>query len=194
MRTTNIKKPHLKASDSELIEHYLLTQKDVYFHQLYGRYSDKVYSKCLSLLKEEALAQDAMQEIFVKIFLNLSKFGGKSKFSTWVYSITYNYCIDFIRRKKRSKAIFSDEIENAPEVIDEIEDAELLSMEVGRLKNVLENIPVGDKIVLLMKYQQEMSIKEIAEGMNKTESAIKMKIKRAKHKARQVYKEIYPAD
>jgi len=67
----------------------------------------------------------------------------------------------------------------------------LLTMQVGRLKNVLNNIPVGDKAVLLMKYQEEMQIKEIAVVLGKSESAIKMKIKRAKHKSKEVYKKLY---
>lgn len=171
-------------SDPEIIKTYLHSQASVCFGLLYSRYSNKVFSKCMTLLKDEALAQDAMQEIFTKIFLNLSKFSGKSKFSTWVYSITYNFCIDYIRRNKRQNNLFSDEMEKAPDVIDEVDDRELLEMEVKKLKKVLELIPAGDKAILLMKYQEEMSIRDIAGVLGKTESAIKMKIKRAKAKAK----------
>lgn len=174
-----------------MIQAYLKTQEPSFFNILYKKYSVKVYSKCISLLKEEALAKDATQEIFIKIFLNLSKFGAQSKFSTWVYSITYNYCIDLIRKKKKTSSIFSDEIENAPDIVDDVPDAALLTMEVGRLKRVLEEIPIGDKAILLMKYQEEMQIKEIAVALNKSESAIKMKIKRAKHKSQLVYKKLF---
>jgi len=75
--------------------------------------------------------------------------------------------------------------------VEEVEDHELLQIELGRLKEVLSRIPVGDKAILMMKYQEEMSIREIAEALDKTESAIKMKIKRAKAKALNVYKDIY---
>ena len=71
-------------------------------------------------------------------------------------------------------------------------DEALLEMEVKRLGRVLDLIPSGDRAVLLMKYQDDLSIKEIAEILNKTESAIKMKIKRAKHKAQKVYRDIFP--
>ena len=179
----------MKISDEELIRHYLETQDSGYFDQLYGKYSTKVFSKCISLLKDEGRAQDATQDIFLKIFLNLSKFGGKSKFSTWIYSITYNYCIDLIRKKKKSGNIFSDEIERAPDLAEEVPDSALLEMEVKKLKIVLDIIPVGDKAVLLMKYQDDMSIREISETLNKSESAIKMKLKRAKHKAQKVYQD-----
>ncbi len=59
---------------------------------------------------------------------------------------------------------------------------------------VLENIPIGDKAILWMKYQDDLQIKEIANMLDKTESAIKMKIKRAKHKAKMVYEELFPGD
>ena len=144
------------------------------------------------MLKNEAQAQDATQEIFTKIFLNLSKFSERSKFSTWVYSITYNFCIDYIRKKKKEKKLFSDEIEDPPDIIEEVTDESLLEMEVKKLDTVLKTIPTGDRAVLLMKYQDELSIKEIAEILDKTESAIKMKIKRAKHKAQKVYRDIFP--
>jgi RNA polymerase sigma-70 factor (ECF subfamily) len=143
------------------------------------------------MLKDEGLAQDATQDIFIKILGNLAKFNERSKFSTWLYSITYNYCIDFLRRKKKERNLFTDEAENPPDVEDDIDDRELLEIEVDRLKNILERIPPGDKAILLMKYQQEMSIREIAEGLDKTESAIKMKIKRAKEKALATYKKLY---
>lgn len=183
---------HKEMKDLEVIHTYLETQASQCFSLLYKRYAGKVYAKCLSLLKDEALAQDATQEIFTKIFTNLSKFRERSKFSTWVYSITYNYCIDFIRRRKKVQNLFSDEMENAPDIPDdEIPDKLLLEIEIKRLKEVLDNIPPGDKAVLLMKYQDEMTIKEIAEILDKTESAIKMKIKRAKVKAQDVHRDLY---
>jgi len=130
-------------------------------------------------------------EELIRHYLETSKFGGKSKFSTWIYSITYNYCIDLIRKKKKDGSIFSDEIENAPDLAEEVPDSALLEMEVKKLKVVLDIIPVGDKAVavLLMKYQDEMSIKEISDSLDKSESAIKMKLKRAKHKAQKAYED-----
>lgn len=188
------KNTSVKISDGDAVNLYLQTSESAYFSLLYDRYSDKVYRKCISLLKDEALAQDATQGIFMKIFINLAKFSGKSKFSTWLYSITYNFCIDYLRRIKKERNLFSDEIESVAEPIEEVEDKELLEMKVSRLKKVLDNIPSGDKAILLMKYQEDMSIKEIAEILDKTENAIKMKIKRAKHKAKLVYSQLFPSN
>lgn len=180
-----------KLTDEEVISLYLKSRSSSYFTMLYSRYSGKVFSKCISLLKVEQLADDATQDIFLKIYLNLAKFSGKSKFSTWVYSITYNYCIDYIRKKKKEKNIFSEDIENVGEPLSDVPDFELLEIEVERLKKVMDVIPPGDKAVLLMKYQDDMSIRDIAEVLSKSESAIKMKLKRAKHKAQISYKEIF---
>ena len=102
-----------KVKDIDLIQEYLRTKDARHFTTLYRKYSGKVYGKCLSLLREEHLAKDATQDIFMKIFLNLNQFGAQSKFSTWVYSITYNYCIDQIRKKKKMSNLFSDEMEKA---------------------------------------------------------------------------------
>ncbi len=179
-------------TDEEVIEVYLATQNANYFNILYERYTAKVFGKCYSLLKSEAQAQDAAQEIFVKVLLSLSKFSGKSKFSTWLYSITYNFCIDVIRKNKKNIGVLVDDINAYGEVIiDEIEDSELMETNVIRLKAVLNKIPAGDKAILLMKYQDEFSIKEICGILNKSESAVKMKIKRAKEKFKKTYKELY---
>jgi RNA polymerase sigma factor (sigma-70 family) len=175
---------HRGMEDLEIILTYLDTQAEPCFTLIYNRYSAKVYAKCLSLLKNEALARDATQEIFTKIFLNLARFGQRSRFSTWVYSITYNYCIDFLRKQQKKQALFSDELDDPPDLADqEVPDYQLLEMEVQLLKKVLDDIPAGDKAVLLMKYQDDMSIRDMAEVLDKSESAIKMKLKRAKAKA-----------
>lgn len=143
------------------------------------------------MLKDETLAKDATQEIFTKVFLKLSTFGEKSKFSTWLYSVTYNYCIDYIRKQRKELALFTHESEELPDIEEEEGDEQLMEMEVGRLRKVLELIPPGDKAILLMKYQDELSIREISEAIDKSESAVKMQIKRAKVKAQLVYKEHY---
>lgn len=179
---------HKDLSDGEIIRLYLQTQRSDYFSVLYQRYATKVFGKCISILKDYDEAKDAVQDIFVKIMTNLVNFGERAQFSTWVYSITYNYCIDIIRKKKKEKTLFTDDIERVPDVAEEeVPDEFLLEMEVKHLKAVLEDLPTGDRMILLMKYQDDMSIRDISEVLNKTESAVKMKIKRAKHKAQELF-------
>ena len=169
--------------DSEVIKMYLKYQSEQCFSLLYNRYVKKVYAKCISILKEESLARDATQEIFLKIFLNLIRFEEKARFSTWVYAITYNYCIDFLRRSKKAVELFSDDFDKITDIEDEVSDEVLLNMEIGQLKSVLDSLALGDRLMLLMKYQDDLSIKEISQIVSKSESAVKMQLKRAKAKA-----------
>ena len=178
-------------SDEEIVDMYIASQSPRLFDILYDRYSKKVFVKCNSLLRDQAKAEDAMQEIFIKVLLNLSKFNKKAKFSTWLYSITYNYCIDSIRKGKKRKSVSVEDVGELEEVPDTIDDKRLLETNIVRLKAVLDKIPSEDKAILLMKYQDDMSIKEIGSALSKSESAVKMKIKRAKEKFVKQYSIIY---
>ncbi len=182
-------------TDSELIARYLRTQNTHDFTLLYRRYAGKVFAKCISMLSDEALARDATQDIFIKVLLNLSRFNEQSSFSTWIYSITYNYCIDMIRKKKKLPLIFTEDVGKVSHELEpEVPDSVLLEMKQDRLEKVLDRLPPGDKAILLMKYIDDLQIKDIAEVLNKTESAIKMQIMRAKQKAQSVYDELYEND
>ena len=194
MTAVSTKKTSASAalSDSKLIALYLQEQDARYFSQLYRRYAGKVFAKCISMLADHGLARDATQDVFIKILLNLSKFTEQSSFSTWVYSITYNYCIDLIRKKKKNILIFTEDIGRiSTETEVEIPDSVILEMETNRLEKVMDKLPVGDKAILDMKYTEDLSIKEIGEILNKTESAIKMQIMRAKIKAQGIYTDMF---
>lgn len=189
--TRKISKP-APLTDSQLIALYLQDQDAQYFSQLYRRYAGKVFAKCISMLADHGMARDATQDVFIKILLNLAKFTEQSSFSTWVYSITYNYCIDLIRKKKKNILLFTEDVGRiSTEKEVEIPDSVILEMETNRLEKVMEKLPIGDKAILDMKYTDDMSIKEIGEVLNKTESAIKMQIMRAKIKAQGIYAELY---
>ena len=181
-------------SDGELISQYLRTQDSTYFTLLYRRYASKVFAKCYSMLLDDGQARDATQDIFIKLLLNLSKFTEHSSFSTWVYSITYNYCIDLIRKKKKMPLIFTEDVgkvSRETSEIDDIPDSVLLEMEQNRLEKVFEHLPPGDKAILMMKYIDDLSIREIGNVLSKTESAIKMQIMRAKQKSQSIYEELF---
>lgn len=176
-------------SDEDALEQYLASQNVNYFNLLYDRYTNKVYAKCMSMLRDQELAEDATQEIFVKILLSLSKFSGKSKFSTWLYSITYNYCIDQIRKEKNENFVQVNDFSRIDKVDEDMYDSEIKETNVFRLKEVMDKMNAEDKCILLMKYQDELSIKDICNILDKTESAVKMKILRAKEKFLKIYKD-----
>ena len=139
--------------DEDLISEYLLTQNARLFDVLYERYSGKVYAKCVTILKDQDDAMDAMQDIFMKVLLSIASFKGNAKFSTWLYSVTYNFCIDETRRKKKL-IIEGDEklaqISETEQYEDHIDDERLLSVKVEHMKIVLDDMRADDKSLLLM--------------------------------------------
>ena len=158
------------------------------YGQLYDRYSDKVYRKCIGFSKDHSVAQDMVQDIFLKVFFQLPKFEGRSRFSTWLYTITYNYCVEYYR--KTSKHSFVD-IETQPEAFDEeAEEKALLKTRSDKLKKALDLIGPEDRAILLMKYQDNISIKEIMTTFEISESAAKMRLARARQRAKEVIDEM----
>lgn len=157
------------------------------FDLLYRQFAPKVYMKCLSLLKDEVLAKDAMQEIFIRAFMKSSQFRQEAKVSTWLYSITYNYCMDFLKKQQSKRSKIGEDYREAASVVEENDvDHYLIDRKIAELNTVLDELPSSDRKILLMKFQEEMSIKEMAQRKNKSEGAIKMKLNRAKAKARQL--------
>jgi RNA polymerase sigma-70 factor (ECF subfamily) len=175
---------HLK--DEELVALYVETQRNLYFEEIYERYANKVYRKCYSFVYNQAKAEDFTHDIFLKLIVKIGTFKETSKFSTWLYSITYNYCMDQIRVSKKNIEVA---LEGNHDIIDEGDDDDLMNMHEHQLGKSLEKIPSDEKALILMKYQDDFSIKEIADTLNITESAVKMRLLRSKEKLRKIYLE-----
>ncbi len=173
-------------TDEQLVRLYVDTQRNTFFEELYERYADKVYRKCLSFVKDQAKAEDFTHDIFMKLIVRIGTFKETSKFSTWLFSITYNYCMDQLRLNKK---MAEDELTETIDVAEEPEENEEIEMDAKRLRKVLEGIPPEERTILLMKYQDDFSIKEIADTFGLTESAVKMRLKRTKEKLRKRYLE-----
>lgn len=181
-------------SDRVLLELIVKSGKTHYFEVLYDRYAHFVYNKCFWFVNEEEEAKDLTQEIFIKIYLNLPKFKGNSKLSTWIYSITVHTSIKYVNKNKnKSKSILLSEnlLNNqfSTENIDisEPSDSELLEINYERLQDTMNALPVDDKMILLMKYQDNLSINQIVEILNIKESAVKMRLLRAKKKVMELH-------
>ena len=175
-------------SDEEIIDQILINGNTTLFEHIYDRYANKVFRKCISFTKEKSIAEDLTHDIFIQVYSKLSNFQKKSKFSTWLYIITYNYCVDYVRKKKRTK-----EVEHLDQVqYDNLGDYDDFELEIreanaAKLNRALDLISPDEKMLLLMKYQDNVSIKELSEHMNLTESAIKMRLKRSKDKVIEIY-------
>lgn len=175
-----------ELSDDELVALIVETNNTLLFSNLYDRYSKKVYNKCYSFSTSEDEAKDLTQDVFLKVFTKLSTFKGTAKFSTWLYSFTYNFCVNYKNRDTgRKLSDLSDSMDDHDYYIssmEDIEDEELFEMRASKLEIALENIDPEDKALLLMKYQDDISIKDIQQLLDIGESAVKMRLKRARIK------------
>tara|TARA_R110000744_G_scaffold333093_1_gene438478 strand:- start:1190 stop:1816 length:627 start_codon:yes stop_codon:yes gene_type:complete len=182
---------HDKYTDAELIEQIVKNKDALLFGELYDRYSKLVYNKCLGFAKSNSEAEDLTQDIFLMLFVKLGSFKGTSKFSTWLYSFTYNFCVNYVNRNKERKINDNSvKFDSQEEVPVEVTDNLLLQMQVDKLKKALELIAPEDKTLLLLKYQDGASIKELEDVLEMKSSAIKMRLKRAKAKVVEMYKTI----
>lgn len=185
------------CTDLELIAEVLLTGKNEYFGELYDRYADRVYGKCIQMVKDTDLAQDLAQDVMIKAFLKLNTFKGNSAFGTWLYQVTYTHCVDHIRKNKN---IYKEELEeerfnfleSEDEEMEGMHEKELLEMKIEYVQQIIFELKAEERSLILQKYQDNMSIAELAEIYGASDSAIKMKLKRIRDKIRQRYHELNP--
>lgn len=179
-----------KISDEELVKAIVKTNDTVLFEVLYDRYSKIVYNKCYGFAKDEDEAKDLTQDVFLKLFVKLITYKGTSKFSTWLYAFTYNHCVNYVTRNTQKKiekqSIESSGIENVSDDNEE-SDYSIHSMKVEYLKEALDQISPDEKMILLLKYQDLLSVKELETVLGIGESAVKMRLKRAKERLINAY-------
>ena len=181
-----------KLSDEELVKTIVSSNDTLLFEILYDRYAKMVYNKCRGFSKRDDEAEDLAQDIFLKLFVKLKTFKGNSKFSTWLYAFTYNHCVNYVNRNTAKKiekqSVDATHIEDSGYSIED-NDNDINQLKVDKLKEALELITPEEKMILLLKYQDYLSIKELTDILDIGESAVKMRIKRAKEKLINVYNE-----
>lgn len=172
-------------NDDELIHQYLHTHQNNYFETLYNRYVNKVYRRCLSLTKDSVKAEDFTHDIFLRVYGNLSNFKGNSAFSTWLYSISYNYCMDQLRKAKRDLTTPMDGNQEY-HWADAVE-PENMESQLQQLATVMSSISADEARMLRLKYEEGLDIKEIALRLGLKDSAVKMRLKRTRDKIKCLY-------
>ncbi|MEE4258295.1 MAG: RNA polymerase sigma factor [Bacteroidales bacterium] len=177
--------------DDEIISRMRAENSSKYFEILYNRYHQKVLDKCYSLVKNRKLAEELATDIFSKVYEKLPSFRQLSSFSSWLYSITYNHCIDYLREKKNMHYPNWANENNLPEIIDETEEP-IEDINYENLLLILEMVHPEEKALLLMKYQDELSLKQIGQALRISEDAVKMRLKRARTRIVYLYLQKYP--
>jgi len=166
------------------------------FKELYQLHKDLVYNLCLSYLSTAEDAEDATQEVFVKIHKQIASYQGKAALKTWIYRIAINYCLDVLKARKRVKrfafisSIFypnSNQIKhdlvefNHPGI--QLEQKEALAFLFGHI----DNLPEQQKTVLILAKIEQLPLKEVAEIMNKTPKSVESLLGRAKQNLKKNY-------
>ncbi len=159
------------------------------FGEIALRYEPYIRTNCHSFVKDSEAAKDLAQEVLIKVFLELPKFRLEARLKTWIYAITYHTCIDYLRKnKKRVHASVSKKLaDSLPDLLEEdvedLKEAKSLSL----LEQLLEQMTAEGRLILLMKYVEKQSIKDIQLALGVSESAIKMRLKRARALLNELY-------
>ncbi|WP_372474917.1 RNA polymerase sigma factor [Capnocytophaga sp. ARDL2] len=142
---------------------FIETKDTNLFSYIYDRYAKFVYNKYIQTVRCKENSKDITHDIFIKIYINISKFRFESKISTWIYSVTYNACMDFLRGQQENVVNIDNEAieeELDPGEQEKLE-REIFALIYQRLLEVLELLTVTEKNIHLMKYQEDLSIKKI---------------------------------
>jgi RNA polymerase sigma-70 factor (ECF subfamily) len=159
------------------------------YSRLVERYRDMVYTVCIRMLGNEADAEEAAQDAFIKAFRALNDFQEKSKFSTWLYRIAYNQCISVIRKKVK----LIDLVDDVPETGTEdtsLSGLDTLSREERSkyLQTAIDSLPETDAVVITLFYYEELSLEEIAGITGLSGNNIRIKLHRSRKK---IYQELH---
>lgn len=175
-------------SDEALIELLRQSENPRYFSILSDRYEKYIFIQCKSYVKNIEIAQDLCQEVLIRVYGKLNNFHGEAKFKTWLYAIIHNICIDYMRKHKRNvHAILTEKMaEEVPEMIDGAENIPK-ELTISLMESLLEQISPEEKLILLLKYKERHSIKDIMLTLHLSESAVKMRLKRARGKLNAMY-------
>jgi RNA polymerase sigma-70 factor (ECF subfamily) len=148
------------------------------FRALFEGYKDKVYSIALRFTGDEALAMDIAQDVFLKLFSTIGDFRGDSQFSTWVYRLVVNACLDHKRRSWRLIPIADDllAVLRAPgNSLDRMLHSEMRD----RVRSAVEKLTPDLRMVIVLRYTEGLSYDEIAEVLGCATGTVASRLNRA---------------
>lgn len=168
------------------------------FGIIYQRYQRRVLSRAYNMVGDPVEAQDLSQEVFLKLFKNAAKYKHQSAFAAWFKVMTYNVVIDELRKTQRIRLVPLPEDDRALPVLTDSENAirekRMFEMLHERLMQLLELISEEEKLMLLMKYRDDIPVKTIAATFDLGESAVKMRLRRGRMKVLQLDRSMAPLD
>jgi RNA polymerase sigma-70 factor (ECF subfamily) len=180
-----------KKDDEKLVKLYLQEEDEWAFNEIVNRYSCKIYRLALKYTENERNADDIMQEVFLTLVEKLATFGNKSKFSTWLYSLTKNTSLMYLRKNKKyqtDRSLVDDSSDdNESNYVIPAEDwrfiPEQLYEQEKRRESVnaaMEEIPEIYRTVLRLKDMEGHTNCEISNILGMSLSAVKSRVRRAR--------------
>ena len=158
------------------------------FNPLVRKYQPRLYRRILGRIKNEETAKDLTQETWLKAFRGINTFRGDAAFSSWIYRIAENVCIDFFRKQKIANSIEPlhtvDEhliTDTHPDPSERLQTQELRQI----LHKALEYLTQSRKEVFLLYYVQDLSIKTIAKRLKRSEGTVKTHLRNARLQLRE---------
>lgn len=160
------------------------------FAVLVNRYKDLVFTLALRMLKNKEEAEEVSQDAFVKAFKSLNSFKGNSKFSTWIYKITYNTSLD---RLKKNRKHFNDvpideftehQVKTLDNALDNLEKKERATA----IQDCILLLPSEDGFLLTLYYFEEQTLEEMSKTVGLTPNNVKVKLFRARKKLATILK------
>ena len=159
------------------------------FDEIVNRYTDKIYSLVVGMIRDRGHAEDVVQEVFHKAFRKLEKFEQKSQFYTWIYRIAVNTSLDHLKSRERAKAQSLDEMPHVdPEVNPQEADPStpLLEREfVEQMEEALAAIPPKFREILVLREVDGLSYEEIADVLQCSKGTVESRLFRARGRLRE---------
>ena len=161
------------------------------FNPLVNKYQHKIYNLIYQQLRDRETAEDLSQEVFLKAWRALPDLKDQSIFYTWIYKIAVNCCIDYIRKRKRQFVYACEELPEDPDDVlpmlqTQPSPCEILEKEeLGEIiRRAVHKLPSGQRSAFRLRYFHEISVKEIASRMNRSEGTIKTHLHQARRNLR----------
>jgi RNA polymerase sigma-70 factor (ECF subfamily) len=178
-----------RAEDERLIARVVEGDRRA-FELLYDRYAATVFGLTLKMLGDREVAEDAVQEIFLRVWRRLGSFDRSRAFAPWLFGIAHNYCIDELRRRKvRPQSVYEDD-ENPilSEIPDEIDVGEtaILAEQGQIVRSALEQLPEEQRQTLLLAYFGGLTQQEIAVKLGNPLGTVKTRMRLGLQKLRAV--------
>jgi RNA polymerase sigma factor (sigma-70 family) len=176
-----------RAEDSQLIQE-ALAGNDLAYKKLMRKYHDAIFSFIFRMIRNREQVEDLTQEAFIKAFGSLGKFNEEYAFSTWLYKIATNNCIDYIRKRKLQvysidKPIDSKDSDIPFELPDESYEADqdiISDQRAVLLNQAIAKLPEKYRKVIQLRHVEERSYEEIAEKLKLPIGTVKAHIFRAR--------------